>query len=325
MRKTEPPRRSDQTGMTTIRNSFVLNVYKEIPWTSHDAVGRVRRILGERQVGHAGSLDPFACGVLVVAVGRATKLVQHLMELSKGYKGTFLFGRRTNTGDAAGEILEEGPVPEVDLKTVQDIAQGFLGSIQQVPPMVSALKHEGRRLYDLAREGIEVERAPRSVRVDRFTITAVELPRVDFELECGRGTYVRTLVEDLASRLKALAMIESLTRTRVGPFGVADSCRLISPPCDQAEGLIERSCSMAEAIAHLPGAMVDARWIHRLRQGGMPPMTALRFRAQPRPGETVRLLGPGGELLALAAVELVPGPADRPIEESCALTLERVF
>jgi tRNA pseudouridine55 synthase len=311
--------------MTTIRNSFVLNVYKEIPWTSHDAVSRVRRILGERQVGHAGSLDPFASGVLVVAVGRATKLVPHLMGLSKAYKGTFLFGRRTATGDAAGELLEEGPVPEVDLETLHRLAQGFLGTIQQVPPMVSALKHEGRRLYDLAREGIEVERAPRAVRIDRFSITAVEPPRVDFELECGRGTYVRTLVEDLALRLNALAMIESLTRTRVGPFEVAESCRLISPPCDQAEGLMQRAFPMSEAVAHLPGATVEARWIHRLRQGGVPPITGLRFRSEPRPGDTVRLLGPGGELVALAVMDLIPGPADRPIAESCALRLERVF
>ena len=307
------------------QNSFVLNVYKEIPWTSHDAVARVRRILGVRQVGHAGSLDPLAAGVLVVAVGRATKLMPHLMDLGKAYRGTFLFGRRTSSGDSGGEVVETGPVPEVDRERMQVLAREFIGESTQVPPMVSALKQDGRRLYDLARAGIQVERAPRRIHVSRFEILSVELPRVDFELECGKGTYVRTLVEDLAARLPALASIESLVRTKVGPFEVEDSCRLISPPGSEREGLMARAVSMAAAVGHLPAARVDGTYVHHLRRGSVPPWKALRFSQEPAVGSTVRLLGPEAELLAVATVDLLPGPADRPLAQSCTLRLDRVF
>jgi len=304
---------------------FVLNVYKEIPWTSHDAVSRVRRILGTRQVGHAGSLDPFACGVLVLAVGRATRLVEYLMELPKCYRGTFLFGRRTVSGDCAGKLLEEGEVPRVDQAGLQEIADSFVGHGVQVPPMVSAVKHEGKRLYELARKGVEVERAPRPVYIERFTIHRVELPRVDFELDCGRGTYVRTLIEDLAGRLQALATVESLTRTRVGPLAVWDSVRLISSPGNARAGLLAGAIPMAQAVGHLPMARLSERWVQRVRHGGSPPWKAVTFEHAPRPGQTLRLLGPEGELIATAKLDLLPGPADRPLEQSCFLRLDRVF
>jgi tRNA pseudouridine55 synthase len=306
-------------------SGFVLNVYKEIPWTSFDAISRIRRILDIRQVGHAGSLDPFASGVLLVAVGRATKLVPHLMDLPKSYKGTFILGRRTSTGDAMGLVVEEGPAPAVGQEELGRLAAGFVGTIQQVPPMVSALKHEGKRLCDLARRGVEIERAPRAVRVDRFEITGVESPRVDFELDCGRGTYVRTLVEDLAARISSVASIESLTRSRIGRFEVGESCRLISFPCSERAGLTARAIPMADAVSHLPGVKVEGRWIRNLRQGILPPWKGMVFDTPPTFGATVRLLGPERELLALATMDLLPGPADRPVEQSCTLRLERVL
>jgi tRNA pseudouridine55 synthase len=304
---------------------FVLNVYKEIPWTSHDAVSRVRRILNTHAVGHAGSLDPFATGVLIVAVGRATKLVPYLMEQPKGYRGTLVFGRRTSTGDSAGEQIAEGPVPQVGVAEVQEAADTFIGCGMQIPPMVSAIKHEGRRLYDLARKGIEVARQPRPVVISRFAITGVDLPRVDFEVDCGRGTYVRTLVEDLAARCGSTAFVESLTRLRVGEFEVGDSCRLISPPCSEREGLLARGIRMSEAVVHLAPVHVESRWVHRLRQGAIPPWKGLRFEFPPRVGSTVRLIGPEKDLLAIATVELLPGPADRPVEQACSIRLDRVF
>jgi tRNA pseudouridine55 synthase len=306
-------------------SGFVLNVYKEVPWTSHDAVSRLRRILGLRQVGHAGSLDPFACGVLVVAVGRATRLVEYLMAPRKSYRGTMMLGRRTASGDAGGAILEEVPAPEVDLDSLRRAAAGFVGSGLQVPPMVSAIKHQGKRLYDLARKGIEVERAPRPIQIDRFEITGLESPRVDFELDCGRGTYVRTLVEDFAAKFGAPASVESLTRTAVGSFRVEDAVRIISSPGNTREGLLAGAVSMAEALEHLPAVQLTERWAQRVRHGGAPPWRAAAETAPPRPGQAVRLLGPGGELIATAVVDLLPGPADRPIEESCHLRLDRVL
>lgn len=313
------------SGARDPQSGFLLNVYKEVPWTSHDAVGRVRRILGVRQVGHAGSLDPFACGVLLIAVGRATRLVEYLMAPAKSYRGTMILGRRTTTGDAGGAILEEGPVPEVDLESLRAAATGFVGHGMQVPPMVSAIKVEGKRLYDLARRGISVERAPRPVHIARFEITGMELPRVDFELECGRGTYVRTLAEDFAAKFSAKASVESLTRTAIGCFRVEDAVRLISEPGNTREGLLARAMGMAEAVAHLPAVRLSEKWAQRVRHGGAPPWSSLDEKAPPQPGATVRLLAPGGELIAIAVVELLPGPADRPLERSCHLRLERVF
>jgi tRNA pseudouridine55 synthase len=247
------------------------------------------------------------------------------MELPKSYRGTIRFGRRTSTGDGGGETVSEGPVPQIGLEALQREAASFHGTILQVPPMVSAIKQDGERLYDLARRGVEVERAPRPVRIDRFVITEVDLPRVDFELDCGRGTYVRTLAEDLAERFGTVAYVESLVRTRVGRFAVEDSCRLISPPGSEKAGLTALGVPMGEALAHLGCVRVDARWIHRLRQGGVPPWNSLTFSTRPEIGSVLRLVGPEGELIALATLDLLPGPADRPIEHACALRLERVL
>lgn len=311
--------------LPVVTTGFVLNVYKEIPWTSFDAVARIRRILGIRQVGHAGSLDPFAAGVLVVVVGKATKLVSHLMDLPKSYKGTFLLGRRTATGDAMGAVVEEVTPPRLDLETLRARTGEFVGDVLQVPPMVSAVKYEGRRLYELARRGVEIEREARPVRIDRFTVTGYEPPRVDFELDCGRGTYVRALVEDFAACFSTVASVESLVRTRVGPFAVEESARLICSPCSERAGLTSVAIPMSEAVSHLPGIRVEARWIRPLRQGVVPPRKALTWEKPPEIGQIVRLLGPERELLALATFDFLPGPADHPAEESWSLHLDRVF
>lgn len=311
--------------MVGVPEGFVLNVYKEVSWTSHDAVQRVRRILGIRRVGHAGALDPLANGTLLVAVGRGTKLVPYLMELPKRYRGTLLLGRRTSTGDLGGKVVAEAPVPALSRDQLERAAGGFQGTYLQIPPMVSAVKHEGRRLYELARQGLEVEREARPVEIRRFQILELELPRVDFEVECGRGTYVRTLVEDFAAKLSTVATVEALTRSAVGSFEVADSLRLISSPGNTREGLVAGAIPLNAALDHLPAVRVERRWIHRLRQGGLPPRTGYVFEQSPRFDSAVRMVGPDDELIALARCELLPGPADRAVEGACTLRLERVL
>ncbi|MEZ4653599.1 MAG: tRNA pseudouridine(55) synthase TruB [Candidatus Eisenbacteria bacterium] len=306
-------------------SNVILNVYKEVSWTSHDAVARVRRILKERRVGHAGTLDPLANGVLLMGVGKGTKLLPYLTDLPKRYSGTLVFGRRTSTGDSGGATVARGEVPEIDAATLQQAADSFLGASRQVPPMVSAIKQGGRRLYDLARKGIEVERPARPIEIFRFRIVSVELPRVDFEVECGKGTYVRTLVEDLASRVGALATVEALSRTGVGPFSAEESCRIIADPCRDKAGLMSRAISPSEALAHLPSVRIEPRWIHRVRQGGVPPRSGLLPDGEISPERPVRLLGPEHELLALGRWEMLPGPADRAPADSCTLRLERVI
>jgi len=303
---------------------FVLVIYKEVSWTSHDAVARVRRILGQRQVGHGGSLDPLASGVLMMAVGRATKLLPHLVDLPKEYTGTIRFGWRTASGDLGGERVAEAPVPPMARGQVQDAASTFLGRTLQVPPMVSAVKHEGRRLYELARRGVEVERSPRPIDIASFDIRGYDPPRADFEVVCGKGTYIRTLAEDLASRLGTIGVIESLVRSRVGRFEVADACRLISRPCSEREGLLARAIPMSEALGHLPLVRVERKWTHRIRHGAAPPWQALEFDFDPSADQSVRIVGPEGDLLAIGSLSLVPGPAERTLRESLGLRLERV-
>lgn len=188
--------------------------------TSHDVVARCRRIFGQRKVGHAGTLDPDATGVLLVGLGQATRLLRFLSDLSKTYTGEVVLGRATSTLDASGETVGEWDMADVGLADVQAMAAArFVGEIEQVPPMVSAVKVGGKRLHELARAGIEVERAARRVAVHRFDVAASLDPLVfAIEVECSSGTYVRSLAADLGTALGGGAHLRSLRRTAIGPF-----------------------------------------------------------------------------------------------------------
>ncbi|MBI2877640.1 MAG: tRNA pseudouridine(55) synthase TruB [Candidatus Tectomicrobia bacterium] len=204
----------------------ILNLHKPVGMTSHDVVKRVRRILTMKRIGHAGTLDPGASGVLLVCVGRGTKLVEQLMNLSKVYRGTMRLGVKTDTQDAWGQVIWESPGFQVTPEQLQATFLEFTGPIQQIPPMFSALKHQGRRLYDLARQGIQVERQPREVQVRALRLLEISGPLVNFEVECSRGTYVRTLCSDMGDRLGCGAHLSRLERTRVGPFTLEASLTL---------------------------------------------------------------------------------------------------
>ena len=205
--------------------------------TSHDVVGMLRRRFDERQVGHAGTLDPDATGVLLVGVGRVTRLLRFLTALGKTYTGQVVFGTTTNTLDSAGEVTGRFDMTDLALADVRRVAAEHLtGPILQVPPMVSALKVNGRRLHELAREGIEVERQPRPVTVHSFDVEPSSDPMVfDITVRCSSGTYVRTLAADLGTLLGGGAHLRGLRRTAVGSFTVAealppDRCELLPPP-----------------------------------------------------------------------------------------------
>jgi tRNA pseudouridine55 synthase len=200
-------------------------VDKPAGFTSHDVVAKLRRVFGQRKVGHAGTLDPDATGVLLVGLGRATRLLRYLSEAGKAYHGRIVFGIATSTLDAAGEVLDQRPMP-ITREDVDHALPRFLGDIEQLPPMVSAVKVGGRRLHELARAGQEVERAPRPVHVDRFDLVGFEpgpYPEADVEVECGSGTYIRSLAADLGAALGGCAHLKSLRRTRVGSFTLAES------------------------------------------------------------------------------------------------------
>jgi tRNA pseudouridine55 synthase len=199
-------------------------VDKEAGWTSHDVVARCRRIFGQRRVGHAGTLDPDATGVLLVGLGRATRLMRFLTALPKTYQAEVVFGTATSTLDASGEVTGTWDMDTVTLADVRAAAAALTGPIEQIPPMVSAVKVGGRRLHTLARQGIEVERAPRPVTVHRFDVSPGLTPGVfRIDVECSSGTYVRVLAADLGTALGGGAHLQNLRRTRIGSFVVEDA------------------------------------------------------------------------------------------------------
>jgi tRNA pseudouridine55 synthase len=192
--------------------------------TSHDVVAILRRQLGERRVGHAGTLDPDATGVLVVAVGRATRLMRFVVGAGKEYTGSIVLGTSTATLDSSGEVTGVFPMSHVTLSDVRGAAGELVGRTEQIPPMVSAIKVDGKRLYELARAGEEVDRAPRSIEVRRFDVEGTDEANVfGFTVECSSGTYVRSLVADLGLALGGGAHLRGLRRTRVGAFALADA------------------------------------------------------------------------------------------------------
>jgi tRNA pseudouridine55 synthase len=205
----------------------LLVVDKEARWTSHDVVARCRRLVGQRRVGHAGTLDPDATGVLLVGLGRVTRLLRFLGALEKTYTTEIVLGRATNTLDASGETTGEWEMSGVTLAQVRAAAAGLTGDIEQIPPMVSAVKVGGRRLHELARKGEVVERAPRPVTVHRFTVEPAPEPGVfRAEVTCSSGTYVRVLAADLGTAVGGGAHLRNLRRTAIGSFTESEARRV---------------------------------------------------------------------------------------------------
>jgi len=214
----------------------VLVVDKGAGVTSFGVVAVIRRVLGVSRVGHGGTLDPEATGVLPILIGEATKLAPYLVEHDKEYRVSVQLGVTTDTHDLAGRICETKAVPPFTRAEIEDAARGFVGEIEQVPPMYSALHHEGQRLYDLARRGLEVARAPRSVVVHALEVEAIELPYVTLRIVCDKGTYVRVLAADLGERLGVGGVVARLVRTRVGPLTLRNAVSWSEVLAASAEG-----------------------------------------------------------------------------------------
>ena len=232
--------------------------------TSHDVVNTLRKSLSERRIGHAGTLDPDATGVLVVAVGRATRLMQFVSGADKEYVAEVVLGSRTSTLDDSGEVLETFNMSAVTPADVQRVVrENLTGDILQVPPMVSALKVDGKRLHEYAREGVEIERKARPVHISRFDIEATDDPLVyRMSVECSSGTYVRTLADDLGRLLDGGAHLRRLRRTRVGRFTEEMTSALESPQLLSEVGLVE----------HLARVDLDAESADRALHGAMLPV-----------------------------------------------------
>ncbi|HLD70233.1 MAG TPA: tRNA pseudouridine(55) synthase TruB [Candidatus Omnitrophota bacterium] len=194
--------------------------------TSHDVVSFVRRKFKMRRVGHAGTLDPMATGVLVVLLGKSTKLFDRFVAFDKAYRATLTLGMTTTTADIQGEVTGRLPYDQVSSDQVKEVFKRFVGQIQQIPPMVSAVKQNGERLYKLARRGLNIERTPRNIRIDSLQLVDFLTPEVKFYVECSKGTYVRQLAQDVGEVLGCGACISQIERTKVGPFVLPEAVTL---------------------------------------------------------------------------------------------------
>jgi tRNA pseudouridine55 synthase len=262
--------------------------------TSHDVVAAVRRISGVKRVGHAGTLDPMATGVVVVAVGRCTRLIRFVQDTDKEYLATARFGEMTDTLDADGQILEREPM-SFTTKELVEVSRRFVGTIMQVPPMVSALKVGGRRLYEIAREGGEVEREARQVQIHELEIIEVgppPYPDVSFRVVCGKGTYIRSLADDMAAALGGRAHLTALRRTRVGGSSLDAAITLD----ELGERWPRALLRPADVLAAMPQVTVTADVAEAVGHG-------MVFAHSPAPlvedGAEFCVLDDGGELLAV--------------------------
>lgn len=268
--------------------------------SSNQALQRVKRLFDAAKAGHTGSLDPLATGMLPVCLGEATKVSGFLLDADKHYRVTAKLGERTNTADADGEVTETAPVPEFDEARLRAALAAFTGDIAQVPPMYSALKHQGRRLYELARAGEEVERPPRTVRIFSLEPEARDGDSLTLDVRCSKGTYVRTLVEDIAARLGTLGHVTALRRLGVGPYEKRPMFTLEELEARREAGglaaLDEWLLPVDSAVADWPVVSLDADMSFYVRRG-----QAVQVPGSPTEG-CVRLYSDAGAFLGLGEV-----------------------
>lgn len=251
----------------------VLLLDKPVGMTSNQALQTVKRLFNARKAGHTGSLDPLASGLLPLCFGEATKVSAFLLDADKEYAVQCRFGIRTTTADAEGEVLETCRLPTLTQTRIEHIFEQFCGVITQIPPMYSALKHQGQRLYDLAREGIEVPRRPRSVTIHSLLLTAFSKDSLGFKVRCSKGTYVRTLVEDLARAFGSCGHVSALRRTMVGAFTDMHRLEELKQACMDNDALDSLLLPVDSALTHWPQVHMgdDAVWYFQKGQAVMIP------------------------------------------------------
>lgn len=279
----------------------IINVYKERGFTSHDVVAKLRGILKQKKIGHTGTLDPEAQGVLPVCLGRATKVCELLADKTKEYRAVLMLGTVTDTQDMTGEILSKAEVT-CSSEEVRACISRFTGEQEQIPPMYSALKVNGKKLYELARQGVEVERRARKITVSRIEIERIDLPEVEFSVECSKGTYIRTLCHDIGAALGCGGCMKTLLRTRVGPFLEEESVTLAAIEQYRDEGRLEEIIRSTDSVfLQLPKAVLSEKAL-RLVQNGNPlgrGALALEGENRPQDGMQIRLYSQDGRFLAV--------------------------
>lgn len=273
----------------------IINVYKERGYTSHDVVAKLRGILRQKKIGHTGTLDPEAQGVLPVCLGKATKVCDLLTDQTKEYRAVLMLGVVTDTQDMTGNVLAEADVVCTE-DQVRTCIMRFVGEQEQIPPMYSALKVNGKKLYELARQGVEVERRPRRIVIEKITIEKIELPEVTISVTCSKGTYIRTLCHDIGEALGCGGCMKSLLRTRVGTFTLDQSVTLAEiERCRDEEKLSEIVYGTDSVFLGLPEAVLSEQ-AERLVRNGNP---LARHMLKKNIDGQVRLYSAGGEFLAI--------------------------
>jgi tRNA pseudouridine55 synthase len=274
--------------------SGILPIDKPVGWTSHDVVARVRRLAGQKQVGHAGTLDPLATGVLLLVLGDATRLSSYLMESSKVYCAEVVLGITTATDDAEAPIMRQRAVSHLSRAQVEACLPTFVGELQQMPPAYAAVRHGGEKLYTLARKGVAVQPQPRTVVIHSIDLVAWQSPRVRLRIHCRSGTYIRSLARDLGAQLSVGGYLHALRRTRSGFFDITHCWTMES--LSQAERLEPCLQPLDRAVLDLPAAVLNPDQVARIRTGLPASLEA------PQAG-TVRLYDQVGTLVGLGVAD----------------------
>ncbi len=285
----------------------IIVVNKERGFTSHQVVSVLRRILRRREIGHTGTLDPEATGVLVVGLGQATRSFPYLDESTKLYRAEIILGQATDTQDATGQVIFQNPATQVQLSALKEAVNRLTGEIQQVPPMYSAVKVQGTKLYDLARKGLEIERQSRTIRVLDWRILAEQpvyhfLSRIPVEITCSKGTYIRTLIHDLGQMLACGAHMGSLVRLRSGNFRIEEAVTVdtIQDYCQQGR-MPELIQSLNVGLSHLAPLWIDDEDLQKVLHGGK--LSFIKYQAPLRLGQLARVLDQHSKVIAIAQLQ----------------------
>ena len=279
----------------------ILIIDKPLDWTSHDVVGKLRKLLKTKRIGHTGTLDPFATGVLVMLVGQATRLAQFLDKDEKEYQATIRFGFETDTGDRTGQRVDTTHEPETDLEETlravdwREIFSGFLGEIEQTPPMYSAKKINGKKLYELARAGVEIERKPVKIKIHELEFNGfseTDTAEVSIRVVCSAGTYIRTLAEDIGRKIGIPCHLAELRRTRAGKLVIADALTIEELAAAVDQGIVDSSLiPMNAAVSNLEEIVMTDEEVRKTRHGIKLERTV--------ESEVVRLTDQTGQLIAI--------------------------
>ena len=303
----------------------VLIIDKSAGPTSHDVVASVRRVLRMKKVGHTGTLDPAATGVLPIVLGKATKLSRYLVGCDKSYRGVVTLGVTTDTLDAVGEVLEEKPV-DVTEEQIEAVLEQFRGDIKQVPPMYSAKKIDGKKLYELARQGVEVEREAKDVRIDELKLVSFDGTDIVVDVTCTSGTYIRVLALDIGEALGCGAHLSALRRTRVGSFDLS-SAITIDDLADEPQKAQELTLSMGDALVALPAIEIPADIGAMIKNGYQLTVADLRTLDLPdfKEDDALMLRTLEGDLIAVARSLYASESLGATRREKQALKTERVL